>query len=210
MRWSFGPSSRKQLKPTLVLVPRSLLSAAVLVSELLPWWLGAAACSVLAAILLIGFVGIVRPRRAPWEIRLDAAGVTARGQRTVACSELTAVRLTRMFPAVPFGVVHTEVAAFLRDPASGCRRHPRARHRAGSRLHSSTDCSPHRLDGDLFRIRQEFIAHFARPIRRQPRAFGTGRCSSRSPTWSGPCSRWPAGAQSAGGDRRRAPGWTRG
>ncbi|UQX89174.1 hypothetical protein M6D93_04010 [Jatrophihabitans telluris] len=79
-------------------------------------WLGIVGITVFAAALIIGAIGLILGRRHGWEMRIDAEGVTARGQRTARWDEIAGVRVTSLFPAAPFNRPATQMAAFLPAP----------------------------------------------------------------------------------------------
>jgi hypothetical protein len=65
---------------------------------LLPRWLAIACIAVFAAALVLGAVSFVRSRGKPWQVRLGADGVEARGFDTVPWSALAEVRISRLRP----------------------------------------------------------------------------------------------------------------
>jgi hypothetical protein len=93
-----SPSLRRQL-PTLGAIA-AIFCAYLLLGSLdviLPWieWLGAA---VFGLVLIIGFIVALRSRRAPWELRLDADGVTVRGHAVRPWSDFGEVRVSGLRP----------------------------------------------------------------------------------------------------------------
>lgn len=53
---------------------------------------------VFGGVVAVGGRQVVRARDAPWELRLDAAGVTVHGHRTVPWTDLAEVRVTGLLP----------------------------------------------------------------------------------------------------------------
>ena len=53
---------------------------------------------IFGAVLVVGIVGARRARGAPWELRLDASGITVRGHPPVPWSDLAEVRVTGLRP----------------------------------------------------------------------------------------------------------------
>jgi hypothetical protein len=80
-------------------------------------WVGLAGVVVSGVILAVGAAGVILGQRRDWEMKLDAGGVTARGQRTVGWDDIGEVRVTPLFRSVPSSGIRTEVAAFV--PAAG-------------------------------------------------------------------------------------------
>ncbi|MDQ7809094.1 hypothetical protein Q5425_35665 [Amycolatopsis sp. A133] len=92
------PSARGQL-PTLGVLAAFLVFEVVVASRgLLPTWVAIALPAVFVVALAIGVVSFVRSRGKPWQVRLGADGVEARGFETVPWSALAEVRVRRLRP----------------------------------------------------------------------------------------------------------------
>lgn len=121
-------SARRQL-PTLGVIA-AFLSVYVLlgVFGFIGRWLMWCGVAVFGLVLLIGFYGLVRARPAAWELRLDADGVTVRGQATKPWSDFAEVRVTGMRPTWFFLVsLGYRVVAFVGRPGVELPTLPSAR-----------------------------------------------------------------------------------
>ena len=93
-----SPSVRRQL-PSLAAITAFMAAYVALgAAGVLEDWLVWAGVAVFGTVLLIGVVGLLRSRRAPWEVRLGPDGVTVRGQVVVPWRDLEEVRITGLRP----------------------------------------------------------------------------------------------------------------
>ncbi len=66
---------------------------------------GCIGCGCMAVLLVLLLITVARNRAAGWQLRIDATGVTVRGQETVPWSGLAEVRLAEVSPKRPLRLV---------------------------------------------------------------------------------------------------------
>ena len=97
-------SPRRQL-PAVAAIAAVLAGYVALgAADVLPRWIVLSGVVVFGVVLVVGLITLLRARRAPEELRLDAAGVTARGAALRPWSDIAEVRVTGLRPRWVFPV----------------------------------------------------------------------------------------------------------
>ena len=112
-------------------------------------------------VLVVGIVGALRARGAPWELRLDASGTTVRGHQLVPWSDLPEGRVNGLRPRWLFWFsLGYRVVSFVAAPGVHLPALPSTSYRSGvERLASKAVTAHVRQSPCRAAIRHECLSH---------------------------------------------------